>query len=191
MKKDHFRRNPRFVTSEEASRLNGSTEGVFLPYGKYYAESPTSLDQSSTTTTQMVWRGHNGSSTAPNFVRSDAYLNLVEAITVMSRLPVEHDFHVDREVALKASDILAVMYENFDISPPKVMSQEGDAVVFTWDYGDLKRYLTIDADEWDVMDLHKKLRMRCVHECEGEGREQIHELISVIGAHPFSSSTQD
>ncbi|MBB3393269.1 hypothetical protein FHT82_006063 [Rhizobium sp. BK275] len=110
----------------------------------------------------------------------------------MSALPPDHDFHVDPSSITRASEFLAVLAENFDIDPPKVLPQDGEAVVFTWDYGTLKRYLTIDPEQVDVMDLNKSLKVRCVHEImSDQDAEAYAKLVGVIGAKPISATTTD
>lgn len=130
--------------------------------------------------------------TNSNTGRSAKFSALQEALSKMGRLPAEHDFHVDGKAVVKASELLALLASNFDIDPPRVMPQDGEAVVFTWDFGELKRYLTVDPELVDIMDLHKALQMRCVHEIDAaDGREVYPDLITLIGARPLSSTTAD
>ncbi|MDL2403251.1 hypothetical protein [Rhizobium mayense] len=105
----------------------------------------------------------------------------------MADLPADSDFHVDEEAAVRASNLLAVMSHNFAIIPPRVMPQDADSVVFTWDHGNLKRYLTVDSSDFGVMDLNKSQRVRCVHDLGGTA-DAYTKLIEIIGAEPLSST---
>lgn len=109
----------------------------------------------------------------------------------MRCLPKDHDFHVESAAAGRASDLLGLISENFNITPPRVMPQDGEAVVFTWDYGDLKRYLTVDENDLDVMDLHKTRRVRCVHDIEVGGDQPYAALVKIIGVDPVPTTMME
>ena len=96
---------------------------------------------------------------------------------------------VDELAATRAADLLAMMSENFAIAPPKILPEDDGSVVLTWEAGDLKRYLTIDDSDIGIMDLNKRLRVKCVHDVDGN--EPFQALMSIVGAHSVSSSVSD
>lgn len=123
----------------------------------------------------------------PNSERSMAYAGVQEAISKLSSLPVGHSLHVDGSAAQRASDFLAVMGHNFDLDVPKVMAQDSETVVFTWDHGSLKRYMTVDDDGFALMDLQKKTGVRCMHAIEAD-EDLFQNLVLALNA-PLKSST--
>lgn len=122
----------------------------------------------------------------PNSARASHYSMLQQAIQTMCKLPLSHNLHVDAKAAQRASDILGMISENFEVSPPKVLPQDGEAVVFTWDFGDIKRYLSIDEEEVDVLDLHKTLMTRFSHEITIDGDHPYAAIIELVGSKPSS-----
>lgn len=114
------------------------------------------------------------------------YAAIQGAIHTMALLPETHSFHVDADAAHRASDLLGIMWENFQIEPPKVLPQDGEAVVFTWDHGDIKRYVTVDREDVDVMDLHKQMQVKCIHEVQFDNEHALSDFVNTIGMLPSS-----
>jgi hypothetical protein len=132
--------------------------------------------------------GHNSSSSAAPDIRTARFAALHEALRAMGELPEGHSFHVDAVTTAKAAGIIGFIAENFDVSVPQVFPQDGEAVVFTWGEGAMKRYLTIAGDDVDLMDVNKALRIRCEHNLSPNGSLEYNKLIDELGGAPISHS---
>lgn len=124
----------------------------------------------------------------PNSARALRFSKIVEAIRRMADLPPDHNFHIDAETAKKSQTILALLMNNFDLDVPKMFPQEGEALVLTWDSENIKRYLTVDKAELDLLDLNKRTRVRCAHELAFDGPEDLKDWIIKLGGLPLSNS---
>jgi hypothetical protein len=78
------------------------------------------------------------------------YEDVQKSLSLMVRLPEDHDLHLNADVASRAADILAWIRANTDAEAPKVINEDGDTVLFTWDDGSIKKYLCIDASDVEV-----------------------------------------
>lgn len=177
-----------------ASKMRRTDFDPFLIYGTMSASGGTSTTPD-TGHADTVTEGHwifngNVSFSQGNTERACRYAAIQSAIHTMALLPESHSFHVDARAVYKASDLLGVMWENFHIEPPKVLPQDGEAVVFTWDHGDIKRYVTVDDEDVDVMDLHKTTQVKCIYEVQLDDEHAFSEFVNTIGLIP-SSSTVD
>lgn len=117
------------------------------------------------------------------------YGELFAAITKMADLPDGNELHLDRVAAERAIAVLSFIKEHTRVSAPKLMNQDNEAVVFTWNFGDLKRYLTVAEDEVDVMFLHKPRQFRCEEVLTHGGELDYPKLMKSIDPEPKSSST--
>ncbi len=133
---------------------------------------------------QFTFACSNTLSSVENSQRAAKFVALHAALKNMSSLPTGHVMFIDAVAAKRAADRLAVIAHNYKIDPPKVLAEDDGAVVLTWDYGTVKRYLTIDQDSEDIMDLHKKSAAKCVHEVD----ESHDNFIELLGFSPFVSS---
>ncbi|MBP0439552.1 hypothetical protein [Tianweitania sediminis] len=124
----------------------------------------------------------------PNDERSLKYYALYEAIRRMARLPKGHDFHIDTESAKHAEELLAVFATNFKGRAPKMFAQDGEAVVLTWDFDVLKRYLTIAGQELDLMDIGRASKMRCDYELDYDKADDFRKLLLLFGDEPLSET---
>lgn len=75
---------------------------------------------------------------------------LQRTIYLMHRLPPSHDLHLDPAVAWRASEILGWIKSNTDAEPPKVINEEGETLMFTWDEGAVKKYLCVDDSDIEI-----------------------------------------
>jgi hypothetical protein len=89
------------------------------------------------------------------------YGELASAIEKMSKLSDNDEYHIQTEAAQKALTVLAFIRENVAVEPPKILNQSGEAISFTWNLGNIKRYLTVADDEIDLMLLQKPNGVRC------------------------------
>lgn len=120
------------------------------------------------------------------------YLSLQKALFSLSHLDEEDDFHITPEVAERASVVLGIIAENIDIDPPKFFPQDGEAAVFTWEEGNIKRFLTVDDEDIDLMDLEKTSFIQCSYDLPEDGNEQLSfALKELSGAAWLTKSTAD
>lgn len=119
------------------------------------------------------------------------YAEIFGAIHHMKELPDFDDLFLDSHAAERALNVLGFMKEQMRLIPPRIINQDGEALSFTWDLGDIKRYLTVSDDEVDLMHLSKKLATRC-EEVISEGDDLNYETIFSYlsdGSRSTSSST--
>lgn len=82
--------------------------------------------------------------------QANMFEELQRTIYLMFRLPEEHDLHLDPAVAWRASEILGWIKSNTDAEAPRIINEDGDTLMFTWDEGALKKYLCIDDSEIEI-----------------------------------------
>lgn len=176
----------RYVTVSGGKLADSASDfwSPFLPDGTDDAAKPF-ID------TVVAWDGNNSATGSAYGFRSIRFSAVQEALANMGKLPSGHDFHVDEDITRRASDLIAVIAENFEVVPPKLFPQDGEAVVFTWDYGPVKRYLTVDDEDVSVMDLHKGTHFRCHHDVQEDGDAYYSALVKLIGASPLAHSVPD
>jgi hypothetical protein len=118
--------------------------------------------------------------------RAERYASLQEVLRTLALFPDDDGFHLEKEVADRASDFLGFLSENVNIDAPLFFPQDGDAAVFTWDFGAVKRLLTLDVDEASSQDIHKRTFVRCRHDF---GDADYYTIMSELGATLSPSST--
>ena len=119
---------------------------------------------------------------------SHIYEELFTAIKCMTELPHDNHFHLDALSGNLAMNLLGFIKEQVDVAPPKLYNQSGEAVVFTWDLGELKRYLTVAEDEIDLMHMSKISRFRCEETLTDHGKIDYRKLLSLLGPSPLNNS---
>lgn len=124
----------------------------------------------------------------PNSPRAASFYKLWRAIDLMRRMPEGHDMHVDTKVAEKAIQFLAKVNSNWEVDAPKLLPDNEEALTLTWDYGTIKRFLTVAADEFDLMDINKRSRVRCTHEVLDDESNSYEALLSKMGWLPRTES---
>jgi hypothetical protein len=124
--------------------------------------------------------------------QSHLYAELSVAIDKMMRLSDDHDFYLEKEAGRKALSVLAFVRENIAIDPPKIINQSGEAVSFTWSFGDVKQYLTVAEDEVDLLLFKKSLNLRCEESLSTENYIDWSKiLLRLGGAAKVTSGTED
>jgi hypothetical protein len=113
-----------------------------------------------------------------------------ELIFKMTRLPEAHDFYLHEHVARRAADLLATISTSSQIEPPRVINEEGDTVLFTWEEGDLKKYLCIDGEEVEIR-VRKPGTPYSASETLSHGEPpNLTRLLSALGADVRSGSVR-
>jgi hypothetical protein len=164
-------------TNAETSGQNNSVESNVTNSGSYWVSGE-------------IVNLSSDSSARPNSLRGEKFAALHHTLLTLSTLHDDHDYHLPRNVAQRASDFLGVLSKNLDIDPPLFFPQDGEAAVFTWDVGSIKRLLTVDSDELDLMAVNRKNMVRCDYDLPSDPEEQLGELITLLGVQITSSSTQ-
>lgn len=129
----------------------------------------------------------------PNSLRGAKFAALQETLLTLSTFPSDHEYHLDAGAAARASSYLGILANNLDIDAPRFFPQDGEAAVLTWDLGVVKRLLTIDADEEDLMDINRRTMVRCDHELPEDVQERLGALLEELGAQhlTFANSSAD
>jgi hypothetical protein len=130
--------------------------------------------------------GDEGLTSATTKPRSNWETHLFEEVTKlifqMSRLPSGHDFHLDGTVARRAADVLGAINSNSLIGAPRVINEEGDTVLFTWEEGDLKKYLCIDGDDVELRVRKPGTQFSTFETLSNDGVFDVSTLLSALGA---------
>lgn len=87
---------------------------------------------------------------------ANAYYNLFAAVGWMAKLPDDHELHMDEAVADCANRYLAILQNHTKASPPKIMNDCGEAALFTWTMGDVKRYLSVSPEDIGLLEIATK-----------------------------------
>jgi len=86
------------------------------------------------------------------------YDEITNAIHHMVWLTEEDELYLDRQVAVQALNVLAILRYQMEINPPKILNHDGEVLAFTWIIGNAKRYLTVsDEDQVNLLHLPSSL----------------------------------
>jgi len=109
-----------------------------------------------------------------------AYMMLYDAVANMAALPEGQEYAIDAETARTADRFIALM-ALYNVPAPKVFSHGGDAVVFTWELGDVRRYVTVGDSEISVLDAHRANKMQCSAEFSLGGDIPVESWMVLLG----------
>jgi hypothetical protein len=141
---------------------------------------------------KKIERKVNSSSVARNQnYRSTRFLALYETLKSLPELPEDDIFHLSLEVCDRAVDFVGLIAANLTIDPPRFFPQDGEAAVFTWDDGTVKRLLTLDAEDIDILDVHKETFMKCPHNIPNDKEKRQTFILTELGRYAQSSSTYE
>ena len=152
-----------------------------------FEESSSQIDKD----VQTLFFGFQSSTSRPNSLRGIKFAALHHALLSLGNLASDHAFYLDPDVAKRASDYLGLISKNLDIDPPRFFPQDGEAAVFTWNIGEIKRLFTVDADELDLMYVNTRSSIRCDHLLPEGREEQIASILEELGARSSASSAMD
>lgn len=129
----------------------------------------------------------------PNSLRGVRFAALHETLLTLSTLPEEHPYYLGVAAATRASNYLGILANNLDIDPPRLFTEDGEAAVFTWDLGKVKRLLTVDAEEEDLMDIDRATMVRCDHTLPSDDDLRLGALLNELGSQHlnFAKSLSD
>lgn len=112
-----------------------------------------------------------------------------QLIFQMAHLPDEHDFHLDSKVARRAADFLGAIKSSSQLGAPRVINEEGDTVLFTWEENGLKKYLCIDGEEVELRVRKPGTPFSSSQTLTHDGHVDISVLLSALGAEPRSGAS--
>lgn len=113
-----------------------------------------------------------------------------QLIFQMARLPNGHDFHLDADVAMRAADLLETIKSNSLIDAPRVINEEGDTVLFTWEESGLKKYLCIDGEEVEIRVRKPGTPFSASETLSDERHLNVSTLLNALGAGVRSGSVR-
>lgn len=108
-------------------------------------------------------------------------------ILMLSSLPEDDENFVCKEAVDKAIRVLSVL-RHANVPPPRIYPEDGDAISFTWDSLDLKRFLTVALDEVDVTHVYRPTRERARKTVFVGNEIDPKGVFSAIGALPRNKS---
>ena len=130
--------------------------------------------------------GDEGTALSATKPRSNWETHLFEEVNQlifeMSHLPSGHDFHLDEGVARRAADVLAAISSNSLIGAPRLINEEGVAVLFTWEEGDLKKYLCVDGDDVELRVRKPGTQFSTCETLSNDGIFNVSTLLNALGA---------
>ncbi|CAI2936188.1 protein of unknown function [Aminobacter niigataensis] len=69
-------------------------------------------------------------------------MNVLGALQILASLPDDEDFYVGPVAKAEGEHALSLLYM-FDLDAPKVSSHDSESVVFSWERGEAKYYLSV------------------------------------------------
>lgn len=117
------------------------------------------------------------------------YEELIRALSMMERLPEGHDLHLKSDVASRAVEVLARIRSSTHAEAPRIINEEGETVLFTWDTGSIKKYVCVDGSDVEI-EARRKGMPFVASEIIGQDKSlDIEKLVEFLGVRPKSSAT--
>lgn len=113
----------------------------------------------------------------------------MEAISAFNNLPEDSDYYIDVVTKDNALSILSKIQNNINTNPPKLMAQDGDSAIFTWDGGVDKIYLVISGDEVSFLRLNRETYQRDEQILAEDGDVPLNKLASLLNSE-YKSETK-
>lgn len=124
----------------------------------------------------------------PNSDRSRQFARLLETVRRMGDFPAGHQLHISAETAKSCEEVLGLLLNNFQVAPPKMFPQDSESLTFTWDTFDIKRYLTVDGAEFDLLELNKINKARFERELPFDPHGDAPSWLLSLGGPPSSAA---
>lgn len=110
-----------------------------------------------------------------------------KSIAMLPHLPEDDENYLCSEAAEKALLVLSVL-RHANVPPPRIIPEDPDALSFTWDSSELKRFLTVALDEVDVTHVHRPTKSRARRAVNFGDKIRAQDVFSAIGAAPINRS---
>jgi hypothetical protein len=137
------------------------------------------IERAASSTT--VSRNHN--------YRTSRFLALYEVLKSLAKLPEDDSFHLAPHVCDKAADFVGLIATNLTIDAPLFFPQDGEAAVFTWDNGTVKRLLTVDSEDVDILDVNKNTFVKCSHSTPADDSNKYAFALAELAKYSTSSNS--
>lgn len=131
--------------------------------------------------------GHN-SSALPNSARSKQFAALTDAIRRLRSLHPDHHLYVNHATCDYASEVLALLGSQTDLSAPKLLPQDAEALALTWAHGRQVRVLSLDPEDVSIMDLDKISQGRSVQGVPDP--MDLFSMLAIMGTLPKASTSE-
>lgn len=135
---------------------------------------------------------NNSIVSAPHSPRSNwqthLYMEVLQALSKMSRLPEDHGLFLEAGAYKRATDVLGLIQSNTLVSPPQIINEDGDTVLFSWINNNLKKYICIDQDDIELEIRKIGTQMVCSETLSTEGNVELDKILQALGAIEKNSS---
>lgn len=120
----------------------------------------------------------------------DAHLfgELIQALFKMSQLPEDHDLFLTSGASRRAADVLGAIQANTRLTPPRLMNEDGDTVLFSWLDANIKKYLCVDEDDIELEVRKLGTRQYCSETILTEGVMEVEKILQAVGSIEKNSS---
>lgn len=108
------------------------------------------------------------------------YGKIEEAIKFLSTREPEDDDYISPEAAQRAIFVLYILRHAQVPAPRIIPGEDGEDVTFTWDSSEIKRFLTITVDNWNVTHLHRPTKKRAFRKYKA-AIERPNDILTEIG----------
>ena len=116
------------------------------------------------------------------------YHEVLNALFKMSRLPEDHDLYLSKVASKRAADVLAAIQANTLLEPPRLMNEDGDTVLFSWQENDIKKYLCVDEENIELEFRKLGTRHYCSEQILTRGLIEVEKLLEAVGQIEKNSS---
>ena len=135
-------------------------------------------------------RNRTGAAGQSNGLRHSAFATLAAAVRKLATLPPGDELAISEETSKTSLDVLNLIAGR-TVEAPKLMPFEGEALILTWDYGRIKRYLKINGDDIHLLDYQRAPSMRCEADWDfSDPADRLGWLKEVAGS-PTSATAAD
>lgn len=118
------------------------------------------------------------------------FADLQQAIAKLTKLDQEDDFHLEPDAASLAIDILGVLRNCYELSPPKLLPEGNEDVSFTWDVGQIKTYLNVSPDGVEAMRLDKGTWNKSLESLSNGGSLNYVRLMEILHLIPRTETNE-
>jgi len=112
--------------------------------------------------------------------RQEHFACLVHTIDALTENHEDRSFFLEKDVAERARHTAWVLFQNTRLDAPKLMTQDGEAAVFTWFDGMCKRLISVDDELTGMTTINVKSMIKCSMDFEGDTGQQIASLLSEL-----------
>lgn len=108
------------------------------------------------------------------------FYDIMHTLSMLSRLPDYHDFHLNNNVANQVTDILHYIIQNYEIPLPKLLPEDPECLSLTWDNGQIKRYLSLTEMDADLTFFNREADVMYVEELCRDGDINVDRIAKAL-----------